>query len=224
MNKYFLACLPFLLFFGTYFYLIYYYQKDKIIVPQLIGALLTDLTMESNDNLIFKIARVTYNKEYKDNYIIGQYPLSGSLIRPNQIISLEVNNNKNKAFESLFPFVHKNDIELIKENYKKEGISYKIVNFNNKDSCLDQVVSVYDQNKNLMYLYACCGQKEKKFYIENLIGTRCNQSICSSSVTCYKSDNIIDYECAGRIIINQYPLPGIYSKYKNDLKIHVWHD
>ena len=224
MKNYFLIYLPFLLFSLTYIYLIYYYQKEKIIVPVLIGTLLNDLTMQSYDNLIFKISRVTYNKEYEDNYIVAQYPLPGSLMRPNQIISIEVNNNKNKIIKNLLYKYNKQDVLSIKDYYKKEGIAYKIINFHNKRDNFNSVISAYDKNKNLTYIYFNDDIKKKKIYVQNLIGQKCNECSINSLISCYNIDNKIIENCSGGVIINQFPLPGLYSFNLNNIKIYVWHE
>jgi hypothetical protein len=223
MKKYFLIYLPFLLFSVTYIYLIYYYQKEKILVPKLIGMLLTDLTMEHSADLIFKIVKVTYNKEYEDNYIIGQYPLPGALIRPNQIISLEINSNKNKVIKKLSYKANEENLTVIKDNYKKEGISYKIIYFNTSNSNLKKITTVYDKNKNITYVYVATNTEIPKVYIKNIVGKLCTEITSKDLINCYILDNIMINKCSGFNIVNQFPLPGVYSKNRNKIKIHAWH-
>jgi hypothetical protein len=223
MKNYFLIYLPFLLFASTYIYLIYYYQRDKSPVPKLVGTLLSDLTMGYSNDLIFKIVKVAYNKEYEDNYIIGQYPLPGSLIRSNQIISLEVNSNKNRGVNDLLYKANIQDVGLMKENYKKEGVLYKIINFYSADTNLKNISTIYDKNKNLTYAYVNVKPDIAKIYIKNIKGKKCNQLFLKYPCVCYGLDNMPIDRCPGREVINQFPLPGVYIKNENTIKIHLWH-
>lgn len=223
MKKYFLIYLPFLLFSLTYIYLIYYYQREKIIVPKLIGTFLSDLTSHPNNDLMFKIVKVIYNKEYEDNYIVGQYPLPGALIRPNQIISLEVNSNKNNAIKNVLYNANQSDLIALKEKYKKEGILYKVVHFNTVSGNLKKIISIYDKKKNLTYIYANIKEDKSIIYIKNILGKLCHKIINNYDLTCYALNNIAISNCSGSDIINQFPLPGVYLKNKNKIKIYIWH-
>ncbi len=223
MRNYILFYLPFLLFSLTYIYLIFYYKKDKIIVPQLSGLLLTDLILDLKSDLVFKIVKVTYNKEYEDNYIISQYPSPGSLMTSNQIINLEVNNNKNKIYKNVF-FNNKNDsIDIIAKNCKKEGISYKIVNIDLKNYLNFKEISAYDKNKNLTYIY-CNKNINEQIYIKNFIGLNCRDLYNEGhSIICFNCVNNKIENCSGMKIKSQFPLPGIGSKIDKNIVIHVWH-
>ena len=168
-----------------------------------IGRSFVDLNNQCNDNLMFKISRVTYNKEYEDNYIIGQYPLPGSLMRVNQLINLEINNNKNKTVQNSSRLVFEDDISKFIDNYKKEGILYKIVNFNNNNNNYKFIITVYDKNKNLTYIYDPSYKANQRVYIKNLIGKKCNSLSSNCMITCYKLDNTIVDGCCGELIISQ---------------------
>lgn len=215
MNKYFFKILPFLLFFSTYIMLIYYYQSQKIIVPKLIGTLLVDINNINNDNLIIKVSKVTYNKEYEDNYIIGQYPAPGSLVRSNQVISLEVNNNKNQSIKKNF---NNNSAAFIKDFYREEGILYKEINFQK-----NIIFNIYDKKKNITYLYFMKNIHKPKIYIKNLVGESCSKIFSYANLICYDINNVKIESCNGCEVINQFPLPGQYELNEENIKIHVWH-
>jgi len=212
-----------LLFSLTYIYLIYYYQREKISVPKLIGTFLSDLINYPNDDLIFKIVKVTYNKEYEDNYIVGQYPLPGALIRPNQIISLEVNSNKNDILKNVLYNANQFDLAFLKDKYKKEGILYKVVHFSTVNDNLKKIISIYDKKKNLTYIYANIKEDKSSIYIKNMLGKSCYKISNNYDLICYAFDNIPISFCPGSNVINQFPLPGIYLKNKNKTKIYIWH-
>jgi hypothetical protein len=146
---------------------------EKIIVPKLIGASFLNLPNIIEGNLSFKIAKVQYNNEYEDNYILGQYPEPGTLIKINQTINLEINSNKNKIIKR-HEFKNQLSIDKIIDYCKKEGIIYKLVNFNFFDIDYNTIFTYNnDKKKNFEYIYGNIKNK-KIIYVKNLIEKNCN--------------------------------------------------
>jgi hypothetical protein len=220
MKKYIFYYVPFFIFVITYLILIYYYQIEKIPVPKLIGESLERITDKINDTIAFRISKVVYNNNYEDNYIINQYPQPGMFMKNNQVISLEVNNNKNQAMHINKKNFYTSDEAIA--YYKKEGVSFRQVNFQSDDLYQSLLITSYDHHNNLAYLY-CNDKKNDITYIKNLVGKKCNDINSEFKVKCYTENNIEIFNCSGMLIKSQFPLPGIDSYDVKDRILHVWH-
>lgn len=224
MKKIILSLCPFFLFFMTYLFLIYYYQYEKIIVPNLVGSNFIDIVHFDN-NFSFKIYKVTTDKKYPHNYIISQYPKGGTIMKNNYNINIEVNFNQNiKKFD----FKNKSCKSVI-DFLKKEGMNYKILPISLSNFKFDIIIaSKYSNWENLFYLYHNISGRKEEFGVRNCLMLNCKDffNVLQENIkfSCYDKFNFDINECPGGKIVSQYPLPGIYKKEDFILSCKFWHD
>lgn len=233
MNKYFFYYFPFLLFILTQVILFFYFDQEKVLVPQLVGNYLSDLPRIFGSQYSFRIYKVSSNNEYEHNYIISQYPLTGSYMKANQVINIEVNDSDNKKRHKIFKNIFFNDFI---EYSKKNNVYYKKIVFDFISDVLKEkiLINTFDEKESLNIIYSLLPEKKNYFCIPNFYGQKCKDIalnnpesvfICHEKnnevkniITKDKSDNMCDFE-----VNIQYPLPGIYYIEKSKIEVHFWH-
>lgn len=221
MRKLFAGVIPFVIFLSFYFFLIYLYRSEKIIVPQVVGKNMLDL-MNLDNIFSWKIFRVSYNKNFPHGYIVWQYPQAGVLFKASRSILLEINHNR-----ILDENIKNTTLEKCILNLNENGINYILVPIALCGIGANTVIGGnYLESEGLFYVYYVDPTYGERYYIKNCLGLSCRsftflQKLGNNNVVCKNFTNKDIEDFHNEEIVNQFPHVG--NILKKDQKIYFWH-
>lgn len=221
MKKTLIYIFPFLIFFFTQFILILLYKQDMQLVPVFIGKNWNDIPHAYYSNFFsFTVGKIKHNKQFENNYILGQYPLPGSFIKRNQKIILEINDNNIQDKKYYYKEFINNPIFKAEEYFKKNGLSYKILMNASKN---DLIIAIGINTQGVIYIYS--KKQVSCMLLRNSINQNCtllnNPKIHK---VCYSKNNEIILDCCGETILKQFPGVCFIEKKSKNYDIFVWHE